>query len=98
MIDRAVRLLLAAGLASLAGCASEVAEGGGSAFEDGEAALDDAKFDTGYVTSLDAAEVELDIEAEVDFGDGYWNPKAALHIGQYALTYLRTHEPRVFIQ
>lgn len=66
-----------------------------SAFTDGEQVAEDAKNDTGYVTSLDAAEVEFDIEGDIDAEN--WDQEAPLQIGQFALTYLRQNND-VYIQ
>src|SRR5438128_2138550 len=65
-----------------------------NAFVDAEQA--GAKFDTGYQSSLDAQEVEVDIEGDVQ-ADAGSRQRAPLDVGQFALTYLRKHDD-VFIQ
>jgi hypothetical protein len=64
------------------------------AFLDGETSA--GKFDTGYQTSLDAREVEVDIEGDVS-APSYDLQRAPLDVGQFALTYLRKNND-VFIQ
>lgn len=82
------------------GCNAQVSPSGASpdvanAFTDGEQVAEDGKNDTGYVTSLDAAEVEFDIEGDID-GE-HWDKDAPLQVGQFALTYLRQNND-VYIQ
>jgi len=91
-----VSVVLAMGLGI--GCTSGAPTEGpsGGLFADAENHAGDSKYDTGWVSSLDATEVELDLEADVEHGT-YWDPKAPLKVGQFALTYLRTHSD-VFIQ
>ncbi len=81
------------------GCSAQVAPAAtpdvANAFTDGEQVAEDGKNDTGYVTSLDAAEVEFDIEGDID-GE-HWDREAPLQVGQFALTYLRQNND-VYIQ
>jgi hypothetical protein len=77
-----------------------VAEGCGvgseeSTFADLEACAEQ-KPDTGYVTSLDAREVELTLEADIEVASGD-KSRAPLKAGQFALTYLRENRD-VYIQ
>jgi hypothetical protein len=100
----AMRMLLAMGLmAGAVGCgpAEDVpvtddptAQACGSAdsddfFKDSEACAEQ-KPDTGYVTSLDAREMELTIEADVT-ASSYDLDRAPLEVGQFALTWFREH-------
>ena len=94
------RILVAAALASLAtGCVAESGAPlptGTGAFAEGEASLDEEeKADTGWVSSIDAAEVEVDIEADVEGTS--WDAHDPLEVAQFALTYLRTHRD-VYLQ
>lgn len=69
----------------------EVTCGSGDAdsiFADTEACGEDPKADTGYVTSLDAREMELTLEGDV-VAPTYDLQRAPLAVGQFALTYLR---------
>jgi hypothetical protein len=93
---------LAGSALGAAGCTPEGSGGGGSAadgnaFSDAESRALEQKFDTGWVSSLDAVEVELDFEADLDPAAGFWDAKAPLKLGQFALTYLRNNS-NVFIQ
>ena len=54
-----------------------------------EACAEKPKADTGYVTSLDAREMELTLEADVSGSD---LQEAALKSGQFALTWLRQNK------
>jgi hypothetical protein len=56
----------------------------------------DGKADSGWQSSLDAAEVELDLEGDVS-ADAASLERAPLEVGQYALTYLRKNHD-VYIQ
>lgn len=71
------------------------AGGDDNIFADTEACAEQ-KPDTGYVTSLDAREVELTIEADIQASD-YDKAKAPLKSGQFALTYLRENKD-IYIQ
>lgn len=59
-------------------------------FKDAEACAEQ-KPDTGYVTSLDAREMELTLEADVT-APGSDLARAPLEVGQFALTYLRENK------
>jgi hypothetical protein len=93
------RSLTAASLALLfAGCAAEGADPNASAFADGEAIADGDKEDTGYITSLDAQEVELDLEGDAFVSSPFGSiERSPLELGQFALTYLRKNKD-IFIQ
>lgn len=56
----------------------------------------DDKFDTGWQSSLNSVEVELDLEGDVT-ADARHLERSPLEVGQFALTWLRKHE-NVFIQ
>jgi hypothetical protein len=66
----------------LAACAPQNSNSGSNLFTDGENA------DTGWQSSLDAQEVEVDLEGDVQ-ADALSMARAPLSIGQFALTYLR---------
>jgi hypothetical protein len=66
-----------------------------NAFVDAESCAEQ-KPDTGYVTNLDAREVELTIEADIEVTSGD-KQKAPLKAGQFVLTYLRENSD-VYIQ
>jgi len=68
-----------------------------STFLDAEAEAEDPKADTGFVSSLDAREVELTLEADVQVRSSYDLRRAPLEVGQFALTYLRERS-KVYIQ
>src|SRR6185369_6154345 len=55
-----------------------------------------ARSDTGWQSSLDAVEVEVTVEGDVDSAAADLE-RAPLSVGQFALTYLRTHA-RVYLQ
>ncbi|MEZ4255015.1 MAG: hypothetical protein R3A78_04755 [Polyangiales bacterium] len=94
-----VSALLASACSPAGGTGEPAALDSDNPFLDGEAHSSESKFDTGWVSSLNAVEVELDLEADIDPGSGYWDNKAPLRIGQFALTYLRTQSnPKVFVQ
>lgn len=61
-----------------------------------EACAEDPKADTGYVTNLDALEVELTLEADV-VAPASELERAPLALGQFALTRFRQKD-RIFIQ
>ncbi len=67
-----------------------------TAFVDGESAIEDGKEDTGYQTSLDGQEVEVDLEGDVE-ASGWGAERAPLSLGQFALTHLRQHSD-VYLQ
>src|SRR5262249_19929500 len=64
-----------------------------SPFDD---SVDDGKSDSGWQSSLDAAEGELDLEGDVR-ADSWALERAPLEVGQFALTYLRKNND-VYIQ
>jgi hypothetical protein len=78
----------------LLGCAQPGGEdSSANPFDD---TLDDGKADSGWQSSLDAAEVELDLEGDVR-ADNWALERAPLEVGQFALTYLRKNN-EVYIQ
>src|SRR5689334_10250180 len=88
-------LVFASTLCALtAGCGGPM--GGSRAFVDAENAIGDGKEDTGYQSSLDAVEVEVDIEGDVQ-ADAFSIERAPLDLGQFALTHLRKNN-EVFLQ
>jgi hypothetical protein len=92
---RVARLAASLCLVTL-GCAGAPADPGTTDFADGENLAEGGKEDSGYITSLDAQEVEVDLEGDA-FGDSYDLPRAPLELGQFALTYLRKNKG-IYIQ
>src|SRR5258708_4473606 len=80
----------------MVGCAADGGDPGSTAFVDGEHLSEGGKDESGYITSLDAQEVEVDLEGDA-FGASYDLPRAPLEIGQFALTYLRKNKG-IYIQ
>src|SRR4051794_32243637 len=104
MFYRSLPLAALALVAPVAGCGSAaegdvtdeaagqcVSNGPDSVFADTEKCAEDPKADTGYVSSLDARELELTLEADVTAPGGDIQ-RAPLEVGQFALTWLREHK------
>src|SRR5262245_5087515 len=89
--------LLAVGCGESGPVGTPTPEPGTTAFLDGESAeVGDGKTDTGWQSSLNAVEVEMDIEGDVD-ASGFGVERAPLKIGQFALTHLRKNSS-VYLQ
>lgn len=84
------------GMSMLMGCTPSTGADD-SAWVDGEsAAADVGKADTGWQSSLDAQEVEVDLEGDVA-GSSFSLARMPLQIGQFALTWFR-HRGDVYLQ
>ena len=92
-------LLFGTALACGGGGVEDLTDPAVNAFVEGEdfaVAANDGKEDTGFLSSLDAREVEMTIEADVEATT--WSlDRAPLEVGQFALTYFRQTQD-IYIQ